>query len=182
MKVLVLALFVASSVFVRAQVGHIASACGPYSVTFKVKLDEKDHSPAQAAQGKALVYFIHDSGTSAVIAYPTTKMGVDGAWVGANHSNSYFYVSVEPGEHHVCADLQTSLYEDRTELAHFRAEAGKVYYFRTRLVTSRSVELLELDPLDSDQGSYLISLFPLSVSTAKKGEKGSRYSDQTTKY
>ncbi|MGP8268534.1 MAG: DUF2846 domain-containing protein [Terracidiphilus sp.] len=182
MKVAILALFVTASVFAQAQVGRIASACGPYDVSFKVKPDEKDHSPAQAAEGKALVYFIHDSGTSAVIAYPTTKMGVDGAWAGANHSNSYFYVSEEPGEHHVCADLQTSLYEDRTELLHFRAEAGKLYYFRTRLVTSRSVELLELDPLDSDQGTYLISLFPLSVSTTKKGEKGGRYSDQTKKY
>jgi hypothetical protein len=182
MKVAILALFVTVSVFAQAQVGPVASACGPDSVSFKVKLDEKDHPPAMPAQGKALVYFIHDSGTSQVIAYPTTKMGVDGAWVGANHSNSYFYVSVEPGEHHVCADLQTSLYEDRTELAHFSAEAGKVYYFRTRLVTSRSVELLELDALDSDQGNYLISLFPLSVSTAKKGEKWGRYSDQTKKY
>ena len=108
MKIAILALFVTASVFAQAQVGRIASACGPYDVSFKVKPDEKDHSPAQAT-GKALVYFIHDSGTSAVIAYPTTKMGVDGAWAGANHSNSYFYVSVEPGEHHVCADLQTSL-------------------------------------------------------------------------
>ncbi len=182
MKVFILALFVTASLFGQAQVARIASACGPENVAFKVKLDERDHRLAQPAQGKALVYFIHDSGTSAVIAYPTTRMGVDGTWVGANHSNSYFYVSVEPGEHHVCADLQTSLYEDRTELAHFSAEAGKVYYFRTRLVTSRSVELLALDSLDSDQGNYLISLFPLSVSTAKKGEKGGRYSDQTTKY
>ncbi len=182
MKVAVLASFLAASVFAQAQAARVASACGPENVTFKVKLDEKDHSPAQPAQGKALVYFIHDSGTAAVIAYPTTRMGVNGAWVGANHSNSYFYVSVDPGEHHVCADLQTSLYEDRTELAHFRAEAGKVYYYRTRLVTSRSVELLVLDPIDSDQGNYLISLFPLSVSTAKKGEKDGRYSDQTKKY
>ena len=108
-----------------------------------------------------------DAGTEELLAYPTTKMGMDGRWLGANHGDSYFYVSVEPGEHHMCADLQTSLYEDRTEFAHFRAEAGKVYYYRTRLVMSRSVELLELDPIDSDQGRYLIESFPLSVSKPK---------------
>jgi hypothetical protein len=174
MKVVVLVLFFTASVFTQAQVAPIASACGSDNVSFKVKLDKKDHPPAQPGAGKALVYFIHDSGGAPSLGYPTTRMGVDGAWAGANRSDSYFSVSVEPGEHHVCADLQTSLYEDRTEFAHFRAEAGKVYYYRTRLITSRSVELLELDLLDSDQGSYLISLYPLSVPTAKNGEKRAR--------
>jgi hypothetical protein len=54
------------------------------------------------------------------------------------------------------------------ELAHVTAEAAKVYYFRTRLVMSRQVELLELQPLDSDQGRYLVAAFPLSVSTLRK--------------
>ncbi len=98
----------------------------------EVKLDKKGLPLIKPTQGKALVYFIHDSGGAPSIGYPTTKMGVDGAWVGANHNDSYFYISVNPGEHHVCAGLPTSLYEDRTELAHFSAEAGKVYYYRTR--------------------------------------------------
>ena len=50
------------------------------------------------------------------------KLAVDGAWVGANHGNSYFSVSVEPGEHHVCVTLQSSLVAQRVELAHFTAE------------------------------------------------------------
>jgi hypothetical protein len=58
--------------------------------------------------------------------------------------------------------------DQRVELAHFTAEAAKVYYFRTRLVMSRQVELLELQPLDSDQGRYLVAAFPLSVSTLRK--------------
>ena len=138
------------------------------NVNFHVKLDDTQHKLAQPEPGKALVYFIHDAGTPAVFAYPTTRVGVDGKWAGANHSNSYFSVSVEPGEHHVCADLQTSIYDNRTEFAHFRAEAGKVYYYRTRLVMSRAVELLELDPIDSDQGRYLISYYPLSISHPRK--------------
>jgi len=89
-------------------------------------------------------------------------------WVGANHGNSYFSVSVEPGEHHVCATLQSSLVAQRVELTHFTADAGKIYYYRMRLIMSRAMELLELDPIDSDQGKYLIGSLPLSVSTPKK--------------
>jgi hypothetical protein len=68
----------------------------------------------------------------------------------------------------VCVTLQSSLVAQRVELAHFTAEAEKVYYYRTQLVTSRSVELLELEPIDSDQGKYLIATFPLSLSQLKK--------------
>jgi len=58
--------------------------------------------------------------------------------------------------------------EQRVELAHFTAEAGKTYYFRTRLVLSRSVELLDLEPIDHDQGVYLAATSSLSVSRATK--------------
>ena len=68
----------------------------------------------------------------------------------------------------MCIALQSSLVAPRVELAHFTAAPDTVYYYRTRLVFSRSVELLELDPLDSDQGKYLIDSFPLSVSAPKK--------------
>jgi hypothetical protein len=93
---------------------------------------------------------------------------MDGAWVGAQHGNSYFSEAVEPGDHHVCIMLQSSLVAQRFELAHFTAEAGKTYYYRTRLVMSRTVELLELDAIDSDQGEYLVATFPMAVSTPKK--------------
>ncbi|HEV2486510.1 MAG TPA: hypothetical protein VGT08_13330 [Terracidiphilus sp.] len=54
------------------------------------------------------------------------------------------------------------------ELAHFTAEPAKVYYYRTRLVMSGQVELLELDLIDGDHGRYLIGSYPQSVSRAKK--------------
>jgi hypothetical protein len=144
------------------------AACGPQAMSFKVKLDESQHTLAQAEPGKARVYFFQDAGTEQTLGYPTVKVAIDGAWVGANHGNSYFSSSVEPGEHHVCVTLQSSLVAPRVELAHFTAEAEKTYYYRTRLVVSRRVELLELDSIDSDQGNYLIGSFPLSVSSPKK--------------
>jgi hypothetical protein len=63
---------------------------------------------------------------------------------------------------------QSSLYAQRVELAHFTAEAEKIYSDRTRIVMSRSVELVELEAIDSDPCRYLVNLFPLRVSSPKK--------------
>jgi hypothetical protein len=54
-------------------------------------------------------------------------------WVGANKNSSTFVVSVEPGEHHVCANVQ-SRRGHPVGLAHFTAEAGHVYFFNARVV------------------------------------------------
>ena len=167
MKIALIALLFAASALAQGPAADPAAACGPANVSFKVKLGAQNML-VQPYPGKALVYFIHDAGSWGALGYPTTKLGIDGSWMGANHGDSYFSVFVEPGEHHVCATLQSSIVADRVELAHWKAEAGKVYYYRTRLVLSRSVELLELEPIDSDQGKYLIASFPLSVSTPKK--------------
>jgi len=160
--------FTISFAFAQAPPAASPAACGPENVSFKVKLDQSQHALAQPDPGKARVYFFHDAGTSVTLGYPTVKMAMDRTWVGANHGNSYFALSVEPGEHHVCVTLQSSLVAQRVELEHFTAEPEKVYYYRTRLVMSRSVELLQLDPIDSDQGKYLVAAFPLSVSSPKK--------------
>jgi len=168
MKAALVVLLFAASAWAQNPVAAAIAACGPEGVEFKVKLDDVVHAPGQPEAGKALVYFIHEAGSEAMLVYPTVKLGVDGAWAGANHGNSYFAVSMTPGEHHLCATLQSSLVEQRVELAHFTADAGKVYYFRTRLVLSRSVELLDLEPIDHDQGVYLAATSSLSVSRATK--------------
>jgi hypothetical protein len=168
MKIALIALlFTASALAQNSPVG-LPAACGPEKIKFNVKLDAIPTPETPLEAGKARIYFIHDAGTDSMFAYPTTKLGMDGAWVGANHGNSYFSAIIEPGEHHLCSSLQSSLVDDRAEFAHFTAEAGKTYYYRTRLIMSRAVELLELEQIDSDQGKYLIASYPLSVSTPKK--------------
>ena len=149
---------------------RLATACGPAQVNFKVNLDRSQHGPALPEAAKAMVYFIHDSGAKSefLTGYPTTKYAVDGSWVGAGHGNSWFAVGVAPGERHVCTMLQSSLVDQRVELAHFTAEAGKSYYFRTQLVMSGAVELLELEQIDSDEAGYLISEYPMATAAAKK--------------
>jgi hypothetical protein len=147
------------------------AACGPAQESFKVKLDDSQHTLLPPENGTARIYFIHEAGLPYIrlsLGYPTSKFAIDGTWMGADHGDSYFSASLAPGEHHVCATLQSSIVDDRVELTHFVAEAGKVYYYRTRLVLSGSVELLELDAIDSDQGEYLVRQYPLSISKPKK--------------
>jgi hypothetical protein len=168
MKIILAALLFAASALAQEPSSSPTAACGSGNVSYKVKLDDTAHDLLQPEPGKARIYFIHQSGGGPSIAYPTTKIGVDGTWVGANHGDSYFSISVEPGEHHVCATLQSSFYGGALELAHVNAEAGKAYFYRTRLILSRSVELLELEPIDSDQGKYLVESLPLSDSKPKK--------------
>jgi hypothetical protein len=168
MKAAFVAILFVASAFSQTAPTAPPAACGRANISFKVKLDHSQHTAQLPEPGKARVYFFSDAGTNASLAYPTVKVGMDGTWAGANHGNSYFSVSVDPGEHHICITLQSSLALPRVELAHFTAEADQVYYYRTRLIVSRGLELLELEPIDSDQGKYLILTFPLAVSSPKK--------------
>src|SRR5450755_2944540 len=146
--------------FAQDQSTPIATAaCGPKDAKFDAKLDDTQHTIAQPHSGKALVYFIQDIGAMNCLgACLTTRIGLDGTWVGANQHNSYFSVSVEPGEHHVCASPQSHFVSSTTSekyasirlaLAHFTAEAGKAYYFRTRFFGNEA--LFDLDAIDGDQ-------------------------------
>ncbi|HVU47663.1 MAG TPA: hypothetical protein VHD85_16150 [Terracidiphilus sp.] len=144
--------------------------CGSEATHFGVKPDTGQHAIAPPEPGKARVYFIFDSGTvqGAWLVLPVTKFAIDGAWVGAARGDSWFSVSVEPGEHRFCMALQSSFYSPRPEFVHLNADAGKVYYYRARIVISERILFLDLNPVDSDEGEYLIASFPMSVSTAKK--------------
>jgi hypothetical protein len=68
------------------------------------------------------------------LAEPTVKVGVDGAWVGANKGDSYVFTSVAPGEHHMCVNWQSGILTPSGlfAMANFTAETGKTYYFRAR--------------------------------------------------
>ena len=59
--------------------------CGPSETYFDVKTDRKQHPVAPTDSGKALVYIFED-----IERGPTMRVGLDGAWVGANKGKSYF--------------------------------------------------------------------------------------------
>jgi hypothetical protein len=150
----------------------VAPGCGSANVKFDVKAEKSQHPMVQPKSGKAIVYFVEDDNSFESFPKPTTRVGVDGAWVGANHGDSYFYFAVDPGEHHLCASWQSFVgfgMKETSAAAHFTAEAGQAYFFRVKNVWLRDhgnghVELL---PLDSDEGQLLASKFALSMSRPK---------------
>jgi hypothetical protein len=140
------------------------AACGKAGVTFDVKREESKHTVTPPDPGKARVYFVRDLGViNCLGSCGATKMGLDGEWVGAIQRNSYFSISVDPGEHHVCGTEGGQLFA----FAHFTAEAGKIYYFRTRRLSGKYQEVFDMEAIDDDQGKYLIASYPLAVSHPK---------------
>jgi hypothetical protein len=166
---LVIAIFPASRCIAAT---NLPASCGPDGERFDVKTDKESHPEGTPEAAKALVYMIGEGISS--IGQETVRVGLDGAWVGANHGASYFFFSVAPGEHHVCANWQSSLerFSKQVSLNRFTAEAGKVYYFRVRLgadyASYDSISWLDLEPINSDEGQYLVSVFAVSTSHKKK--------------
>lgn len=160
MRIALVMIFLVASAFAQNQSAAAAAACGPKDTDLELKLDKSKHALAPPETGKARVYFIQDIGrVSCIGGCVKTKIGMDGTWVGGVQHNSYFSISVEPGEHHMCATTGPMI-----ALVHFTAEAGKVYYFRTRAFGAENQGLFDFDPIDSDQGQHLIASYPLSVS------------------
>jgi hypothetical protein len=175
-KFLFLALLLAVPTLGQAQTADLrtAAGCGPSKTQFSVKTDSNQHAVKRPEPGQALVYIVVQGKPEGGEAKVTTRVGMDGAWVGANHGASYLSFPVSPGEHHVCADWQSSL-KSRQMLsgaADLTAEVGKTYYFRTEVVLSQATEShderLSLKPVDASEGMLLISKSAESSSTIKK--------------
>ncbi len=165
-----------------AAVESIQAACGPPSVNFSVNTDTPQRPNAQPVPGKGMVFVVEDlgqcidcEGTRSPFSFTNvqsaiTKVGVDGAWVGANKGNSYLSFAVTPGEHHLCINWQSRISERSRAFAfaNFTAEAGKTYYFRERVFPGRDDYSFDLDKVNSDEGKYLVASSPYSVSKTKK--------------
>ena len=151
------------------------TACGPMDVKFHVKMDDSQQPVLKIQPEKAMVYIIEDQRFKAAKEV-TVRIGLDGAWVGATRGNSYLSLPVEPGEHHLCADMMPGLISSGRLVSLFglTAEAGKVYYFRARTTGGPSSALdrngaddtmsIDLDLVNSDEGRFLVASSPLSVS------------------
>ena len=148
-----------------------APACGPDSTTFSAQ-EQRGTSPIPApADGKALFVFIQDDARGGKNQHYTVRIGLDGHWSGAYKSDSYFVASVDPGLHHLCADVQTTaVTAQATVLLHLTAEPNHVYYFRTSFPGGLNTQYpiygyLTFEQPDSDQALFLLGRYPLSVAT-----------------
>jgi len=175
MKIALLFLLLASPAFAQNKFADtvVAPSCGADESKFDVKTLKSQHPAAQPDAQKALVYFIEDDSNYNSIFKPTIRAGLDGGWIGATHGNSYFYFSVAPGEHHLCASWQPAddAEKSRTRaLAHFTAEVGHVYYFRVKNHWNGNYGAVDInfEPLDSDEGQLLASTFSFSTFHPKK--------------
>lgn len=102
--------------------------------------------------------------------FPNVRIGMDGKWMGANHGESYFFFTAEPGEHRLCWDVQKGQdrLSDQGAATTFTAEAGKIYFFRTTLHWNNGiVTKWKLKRLDGAEGMFLVSSWPLSISSSK---------------
>lgn len=166
----------------RQASAQMGPGCGAANIKFDVQTTKRPDATPSLDSGKALVFFLQDDAKYNAMPRPTTRFGIDGAWVGATHANSYFYVSVDPGKHHVCANWQSDVTpfqfgvrKRSTAAAHFTAEAGKSYYFRAQDIVFtdhtgaiKSEPEVKLTPVDSDEAQVLINSFSFSLSHQQK--------------
>ncbi len=153
--------------------GSPLAACGDDKIGFDVERGEvKDHTEAPDA-GKATLYIVEffnlrDKGK---FGRPTLKIGLDGQWLGAVQGFTYVSASVPPGEHHICARWQSHFgkLSDQVSLLNVTADEGKIYYVRAHInvMGDQDVLSMDLEPLSTDEGRFLISEAARSVSKPK---------------
>jgi hypothetical protein len=138
-----------------------------------VKTTKSQHPQTREDADKAVIYFLQDDCELQSIPKPVVRMGIDGKWVGATHGTSYLATTVEPGEHHLCANWKTDVtigQPKQSAALHFTAEPGKVYFFsaRDRWFRDHGSLPMKFEALDSDEGQLLISQFAFATSKPKR--------------
>lgn len=137
-------------------------SCGNAKVKFDVSAHNSSAPPKAPANGKAQIVFLEDENQPiGPFMDVTVRYGMDGAWVGANHGNSYFTLNIAPGKHHLCANWQSSLrrFERKTELTSLTAEPGQVYYVDASVKVASQYEVFfDLSLLNEDEGQHRLTL------------------------
>lgn len=135
------------------------AGCGSDSIHFDAKLDKKQHPVLQPEAGRAVVYVFEDDQTRN--AFPTTRVGLDGKWMGANVPESYFSFAVDPGAHRLCSNWQGS--PKVGDSIDFTAQAGQTYYFRAK-IKSIDGNAFQLEQLKNAQGQFFLATHSPSIS------------------
>ncbi|HKW90190.1 MAG TPA: DUF2846 domain-containing protein [Candidatus Acidoferrales bacterium] len=181
-SILVLA---APLVFAPNSMAQSGPGCGQTDTKFDVSTTKQRPAAPDIQSGKALVYILQDDLKYNWAPRPTTRFAIDGAWIGATHGSSYFYIFVDPGEHHICANWQSATTglawlgpKRSTAATGFTAEAGKTYYFRAQDILhteqNDNVNTIKPEPevllssLDPDEAQVLMNTFSFSSSHPKK--------------
>jgi hypothetical protein len=163
-------LITSASLAQSAPAGSLPSACGPNDVKFSVHTEARPSLVPEIPQGSSrLVVFSESFNVGSRCGGSVTRLGLDGKWVGANCLGSYSSIDIAPGEHHLCANAGSKEGVKYTALNSFSAEPGKTYYFRALVFLGvfDPETFIHLDPLDADEGAYLMGSWDVSKSQPK---------------
>lgn len=94
------------------------------------------------------------------------RFGADGKWLGALKPGSYFFASIDPGEHHLCVTGHLPLWKGLS-LRELNAKPGETYYFFVHVVAGGGYNELTLSQVDTDEGKELLARAKFSVSHPK---------------
>jgi hypothetical protein len=147
------------------------AACGAGDPKYSVKtIPSKVVSGVD--EGKAQLYLLEVQDHVAFCPLgcgEIVKLGLDGEWAGATKGNSYLVLPVASGEHHLCAEWDSRAWRlhKHLELAAFRAEATKSYYFRVHITpgTTETIETYRFEPVNEDEGKLLVASLSRSIWT-----------------
>jgi hypothetical protein len=152
----------------------LPDGCGDDAVEFDAKQEKENPGLPALAEGKALIVFV-ESMPNEMKVQSTTRFGVDGAWVGATKGDSYFTVTVDPGDHNLCASMQSApsrMKKTFTQMTSVTAEAGKVYYFEAavNVVGNMNMGIASFDfaQLAEKEGKYRVKAWKVATSKPKK--------------
>jgi hypothetical protein len=176
---LVVLLFCASLIpAMQARATILPESCGSDDIKFQVTVitqllpDWASPPIPPPTAGKAQIVFIetlNPTGWRATV--PTTRFGVDGAWVGANKGYTHFAIDVTPGEHNVCVNWQSESSDEanRVSMDTFTAEAGKIYYYEIKIVWGGELDrFFNLSQLSGIEGRYRTRASGVSTWKTKK--------------
>jgi hypothetical protein len=177
-RYLIVALLFMSPAFAQSPTSgdlRAAAGCGPANVKLSVKTDKQQHPNTVPGAGKALLVVFTQSEIDAqtqLIGHVTTRVGLDGNWIGANHQGSALTYAIEPGTHRVCSDVQPYGPPGAQKLSgdvELVAEAGVTYYYRGWVGQLPNIPLsLRVEPMQQAEGLLTASNAALSTPAPKK--------------
>lgn len=168
-------LLTASSAWTARAAVVLPDACGKNEVKFDIRAEKSSPIAASPGEHNAQIVFVETlHKPSNVLVKPTVRFGVDGAWVGAAKADSYFTVSVVPGEHHLCAASQSHLksFSKDVGLTALTAQPGKTYFveFKVNLIPTDqgASAVTSFSKIDGDEGRFHLKTYPLAAWTTSQ--------------
>ena len=143
----------------KAAISAAEAACGPQDAAFEVMPDDSRRPTLTPESNRALIYVVER-------ATGVMRFGADGKWLGALKPGTYFFASLDPGEHHLCVTGHHPLWKGLS-LHALNAKAGETYYFFVHEVAGGGYDELTLSQVDPDEGKELVARAKFSASHPK---------------